>query len=97
MGKKLWQRDGATGEPDERVEAFTVGDDHLIDLHILADDCWASIAHAAALKRTGILSAAELEVRRAAWTVPAGKIRTGWLRRYAQLVTSANTGAVLEG
>jgi argininosuccinate lyase len=61
MGKKLWQRDGATGEPDERVEAFTVGDDHLIDLHILADDCWASIAHAAALKRAGILSGAELE------------------------------------
>jgi argininosuccinate lyase len=61
MADKLWQRDRATAEPDERVEEFTVGDDHLIDLHILADDCWASIAHAAALEKAGILNASELE------------------------------------
>lgn len=39
----------------------------------------------------------ELAVRREAWTAPEGKARAGWLRRYARLVTSANTGAVLAG
>jgi argininosuccinate lyase len=61
MADKLWQRDGATADPDEQVEAFTVGNDHLIDLHILSDDCWASIAHAGALCRAGILSETELK------------------------------------
>ncbi len=38
----------------------------------------------------------ELERRRGEWSAPEPKIRTGWLARYARLVTSANTGAVLE-
>jgi len=38
---------------------------------------------------------AELERRRAAWKRPAPKVRHGWLGRYAAMVTSANTGAVL--
>jgi dihydroxy-acid dehydratase len=38
----------------------------------------------------------ELERRREGWSAPEPKIRTGWLARYARLVTSANTGAVLE-
>ncbi len=38
----------------------------------------------------------ELERRREGWSSPEPKIRTGWLARYARLVTSANTGAVLE-
>ncbi len=37
----------------------------------------------------------ELDIRRAAWKSPAPRVRTGWLARYAALVTSANTGAVL--
>ncbi len=59
MGEKLWSK-GEGAEPDEAVEAFTVGDDPEVDAHILADDCWASIAHAAALHRAGILAAEEL-------------------------------------
>ncbi len=39
----------------------------------------------------------ELRRRRAAWTVPVKEKVTGWLARYAKLVTSADTGAVLEG
>ncbi len=35
-----------------------------------------------------------LAKRRAAWTAPAPKINTGWLARYAKVVTSAYTGAV---
>ena len=38
----------------------------------------------------------ELEKRRADWQAPAPRITTGWLARYAKLVQSASTGAVLE-
>ena len=38
----------------------------------------------------------ELARRRAAWTPPAPKVTSGYLARYAKLVTSANTGAVLK-
>ncbi len=37
---------------------------------------------------------AELVRRRAAWQAPEAKIKTGWLARYAKVVTSANTGAI---
>ncbi|MBE0616725.1 MAG: dihydroxy-acid dehydratase [Proteobacteria bacterium] len=40
---------------------------------------------------------AELAARRSEWAPPPPKTRTGWLARYARLVTSANTGAVLQG
>jgi dihydroxy-acid dehydratase len=35
-----------------------------------------------------------LEQRRAAWRKPEPKIKSGWLARYAAVVTSANTGAI---
>lgn len=38
----------------------------------------------------------ELERRRQQWQAPEPKIKSGWLGRYAKLVTSANTGAVLK-
>ena len=43
-----------------------------------------------------MISDEELEKRRAAWTPRAPKVTTGWIGRYARLVTSANTGAVLK-
>jgi dihydroxy-acid dehydratase len=39
---------------------------------------------------------AELLRRRMEWKAPEPKIKTGWLGRYARMVTSANKGAVLE-
>ena len=39
---------------------------------------------------------AELAKRKAAWVCPEPKVKTGYLARYAKLVTSANTGAVLK-
>lgn len=42
------------------------------------------------------VSEEELERRRANWKAPAPRITTGWLGRYAKLVSSANTGAVLK-
>lgn len=42
------------------------------------------------------LSDEEIEARRAAYVKPEPKVKSGYLARYAKLVTSANTGAVLE-
>lgn len=38
----------------------------------------------------------ELQHRKSTWTAPLPKIQTGYLARYAKLVTSASTGAVLK-
>ncbi len=38
----------------------------------------------------------EFAARRAAYVAPAPKITSGWLARYAKLVSSANTGAVMK-
>ena len=38
----------------------------------------------------------ELAARRKAWVCPEPKIKTGYLARYAKLVSSADRGAVLE-
>ena len=40
------------------------------------------------------ISADEMEKRRNAWQKPAPKIDSGWLARYARVVTSSNTGAI---
>ena len=41
------------------------------------------------------LSEEEIEAHRADYVKPEPKVKTGYLARYAKLVTSANTGAVL--
>ena len=42
------------------------------------------------------VSEEEFAARRAAYVAPAPKVTTGWLSRYAKLVSSANTGAVMK-
>lgn len=42
------------------------------------------------------ISDEEMAARRQKWVQPEPKIKTGYLSRYARLVTSANTGAVLK-
>ncbi|MCL4435565.1 MAG: dihydroxy-acid dehydratase [Thaumarchaeota archaeon] len=42
------------------------------------------------------LTEKELKARRAKWTPPEPKIKTGYLARYAKMVSSANSGAVLK-
>ena len=39
----------------------------------------------------------ELARRRAAWVCPEPKVKTGYLARYAKLVSSADEGAILQG
>ena len=43
-----------------------------------------------------LLSEEELAARKQDWTKPEPKVKKGYLSRYARLVTSASTGAVLE-
>jgi dihydroxy-acid dehydratase len=38
----------------------------------------------------------ELAKRRAAWVCPEPKVKTGYLARYAKMVSSADKGAILE-
>ena len=38
----------------------------------------------------------ELQRRRAEWKAPEPKVKTGYLARYAKLVTSADKGAILD-
>jgi dihydroxy-acid dehydratase len=42
------------------------------------------------------ISDEEMQKRRAAWTAKDPSVTTGWLARYARMVTSANTGAILK-
>ena len=48
------------------------------------------------LKLEMAVSDEELEKRRQAWTPKEPKVKTGYLARYASLVTSGNRGAILE-
>jgi len=43
-----------------------------------------------------LVTAAELAKRRKAWKAPQPKVTTGYLARYARMVRSAGTGAILE-
>ena len=47
--------------------------------------------HAISMK----VSDEELEQRRAKWVCPEPKIKTGYLARYAKMVSSADKGAIL--
>ena len=38
----------------------------------------------------------EIARRRAQWTPPEPKVKSGYLVRYARMVTSASTGAILK-
>ncbi len=38
----------------------------------------------------------ELARRKAAWVCPEPKVKTGYLARYAKMVTSADKGAILD-
>src|SRR3989344_2671796 len=53
---KLWEKNYKL---DEKVEAFTVGNDYLLDQRLVKYDCAASIAHVKMLYRIGFLDEAE--------------------------------------
>jgi dihydroxy-acid dehydratase len=48
-------------------------------------------------RRIGLkVTDSELERRKKRWKMPEPKIKHGWLARYAKVVTSANTGAIVQ-
>ena len=55
---KLWEK---TYSLNALMEAFTVGEDPVLDARLVNADCVASMAHAAMLRSIGILSPAEQE------------------------------------
>ena len=55
---KLWEK---TYSLNALMEAFTVGEDPVLDARLVNADCVASMAHAAMLRKIGILSPAEHE------------------------------------
>lgn len=62
---RLWDK----GAPlDERVLAYTAGEDHALDDRLVAYDVRASIAHAEGLNAAGLLAAADLATLSAALT-----------------------------
>jgi len=54
---KLWDKGG---ELNAEIEAFTVGDDYLLDRRLVKHDCAASLAHARMLRKAGLLTKVEL-------------------------------------
>lgn len=44
-----------------------------------------------------LLEEAELQARRENWQAPAPRIKSGYMARYAKSVTSASTGAIIDG
>jgi argininosuccinate lyase len=53
---KLWDKGYRL---DHEVERYTVGDDYRLDLALVRYDCIASIAHAGALRKAGVLTETE--------------------------------------
>ncbi len=63
--KKLWQ---TTTDLDSVVEAYTVGDDPELDSRLLKYEVYGSLAHAAGLKKIGVLTNREFSALRAELT-----------------------------
>ncbi|MEZ6197907.1 MAG: lyase family protein [Planctomycetota bacterium] len=76
MSGRLWDKGESV---DDRVLAFCVGDDHLLDARLVPHDVRASIAHATMLHERGFLTADELDALRATLTaLEAEHFRGEW-------------------
>jgi argininosuccinate lyase len=71
---KLWDKGYAV---DKEVEAFTTGDDYLLDRELVEADCVASAAHARMLAKIGILTRDEADKLAAELGTIAGESRSG--------------------
>jgi len=71
---KLWDKGY---EIDRVIEAFTVGDDYLLDRELAEADCAASIAHARMLAKIGLLTGDEAEKLAEELRVIAADSRSG--------------------
>ena len=73
---RLWDK----GQPlDERVLAYTAGEDHALDDRLVAHDVRASIAHAEMLNQQGLLATPDLAaIREALTTIGAEHAHGDW-------------------
>ena len=71
---KLWDKGYAV---DKEVEAFTTGDDYLLDRELVEADCVASAAHARMLAKIGILTSDEADKLAAELRAIAADSRSG--------------------
>ncbi len=73
---RLWDK----GQPlDDRVLAYTAGEDHALDDRLVAYDVRASIAHAEMLNQQGLLASADLDtIRPALLAIGAEHARGEW-------------------
>lgn len=56
MARRLWDKGEAL---DPEVLAYTVGDDPVLDLALVEEDCWGSLAHSQMLAEQGVIGAAD--------------------------------------
>ena len=56
MARRLWDK-GEALHPE--ILAFTVGDDYVLDLELVEEDVWGSLAHARMLEERGVIAAAD--------------------------------------
>lgn len=54
MARRLWDKGEAL---DPEILAYTVGDDHILDLELVEEDCWGSLAHSRMLADQGLITA----------------------------------------
>ena len=71
---KLWDKGYAV---DQELEAFTTGDDYVLDRELVEADCAASIAHARMLASIGVLTPAEADALGAELAAIAADARAG--------------------
>jgi argininosuccinate lyase len=76
---KLWQKKQTSGSEEtiRRIEAFTVGRDREFDVVLAEHDVNGSIAHAAMLMKTGLITAADHELIKKGLEEIRADIRTG--------------------
>jgi argininosuccinate lyase len=58
MAQRLWEK-GEALHPE--ILAYTVGNDHVLDLELVEEDCWGSLAHSAMLAEQGVIPAPDRE------------------------------------
>ena len=76
MANKLWQST-TTGSLHPLVESYTVGDDQVLDQHLLGHDITATKAHAHMLEKIGVLTSDEYQQLAAALDELLNEWKTG--------------------
>jgi argininosuccinate lyase len=93
--RRLWDKGEAL---DPEILAYTVGDDPQLDLQLVEEDCWGSLAHATMLAEQGLISPEDLNAIRGALHTVLARSRAGEfvIRPEEEDVHTAVEGYVVE-